>query len=407
MVCLKWKDKLDPVLTKIAIYVIATISILYLMYKAGNSIYALLLMVLNVLGSILHIFIPVFWGFFLAYLLMPLTNFLQKKMAFMKYSKSEKTYRAPAVILTIIMLVVFIIGFLSILITTFTSQAQIADLDSTMAFFRGVASNLQSFYRSLINELSDVDFASAQIQEYVDGLVVYFTDWINGFGKNMFSSIEDIPNLFSQLFLSIIFAMWFLLDGAKIAMYLGKVMYAILPDNVREKIADLIEDTDEVFSGYIRGQVLDAILMMIMISITLSLCKVKFAVAIGILAGLGNLIPYVGPFIAYAGTIAVCLLNGEFYKMIYSLIFLWIIQSIDGNIINPRLLGKQINIHPMYVIISILIGSEVGGLLGMLFAVPIAALLKKQFDRVLKKRIANKQQKEIHQLEKKQQEENN
>ncbi len=402
---MKWKEKLDPVLTKISIYVIATVAIIYLLYQAGNSIYALLQMLLSLLGSILHIFVPVFWGFFLAYLLMPLTDWIQKKMAFMKFSKRDKTYRGPAVVLTIVLLAVALIVFLSVLITTFTSTAQIADFDSTMEFFKGVTQNLQVFYRTLIRELNEMEFASEKIQEYVGETVNFFTKWINDFGKNMFDSIEDIPNFVSRAFLSVIFAMWFLLDGSRIAMYLGKVLYSIFPDDFREKMSDLIEDADEVFAGYIRGQVVDAIIMMIMISITLSLCKVKFAVAIGILAGLGNLIPYVGPFVAYAGTIAVCVLNGDFYKMIFSLLALWVIQSIDGNIINPKLLGKHVNIHPMYVIISILIGSEVGGLLGMLFAVPIAALLKKQFDRVLLQRIAFKQNKENNVFDKKEESE--
>ena len=73
---------------------------------------------------------------------------------------------------------------------------------------------------------------------------------------------------------------------------------------------------------------------------------------------------------------------------------LWIVQSIDGNIINPKLLGSNVHIHPMYVIIALIIGSGLGGLLGMLFAVPIAALIKLQFDRAMAALLKRRQRKE-------------
>ena len=131
--------------------------------------------------------------------------------------------------------------------------------------------------------------------------------------------------------------------------------------------------------------------MMVLISVLLSICKVNFALAIGVLAGFGNLIPYVGPFIAYTLVTVVCVINGEWMKLLLSLVLLWIVQTIDGNIINPKLLGKHVNIHPMYVMIVLIFGSALGGLMGMLFAVPVGALIKLQFDRLLKKRIQQKQ----------------
>jgi predicted PurR-regulated permease PerM len=79
--------------------------------------------------------------------------------------------------------------------------------------------------------------------------------------------------------------------------------------------------------------------------------------------------------------------------MIITLIALWVIQSIDGNIINPKLLGKHTHLHPMFVIVALIIGSAWGGLLGMLFAVPIGALVKKQFDRFIAWRLEKQKQK--------------
>lgn len=388
------KKAIDPWMVKISLCVISVVVILYILYHISGTVFDLVDGTVMVIGNILYMLRSLLWGFFVAYLLMPLTDLLQRKLANARFNKKNKTYRLQAVVLTILIVLTCATIFFSVLISTFTSTVQIADLESIYGFIEGIVKNLGTFYNQIIHLFEDLSISSDQLQQWADAIVSTFSSFATGFGEGVMSSIENIPNFFSQFFFVIIFAIWFLLDGAYIALYWGKVMYAIFKDNTREKISRLLEDADEVFSGYIRGQMLDALIMMLMISVLLSVCKVPFAVTIGVLAGIGNLIPYVGPFVAYAGVILVCLVNGEISKMILTLVLLWIIQSIDGNIINPKLLGHHVHIHPMYVIIALIIGGAWGGLLGMLFAVPVAALIKLQFDRVVKMRVDHKQAKE-------------
>ena len=129
-------------------------------------------------------------------------------------------------------------------------------------------------------------------------------------------------------------------------------------------------------TGYIRGQLIDAIIMAVLISAALSLVGVKYAVIIGILSGIGNLIPYVGPVIAYGSTILVCLVTGDLRRLLVAVIVIFLIQTIDGNVINPRLLSSNIDVHPMLVIAALIVGGALGGIVGMLFAVPVAAFIK-------------------------------
>ena len=123
--------------------------------------------------------------------------------------------------------------------------------------------------------------------------------------------------------------------------------------------------------------------MAILVSTSLYLIGIKYAVIIGILSGIGNLIPYLGPVVAYGSTILVSLLSGDWKRMIVALVVLFIIQTIDGNVINPKLLSSSIDVHPMLVIAALIIGGALGGFLGMLFAVPVAAFLKVQFDKII------------------------
>lgn len=199
----------------------------------------------------------------------------------------------------------------------------------------------------------------------------------------MAQSASSIGSTLSTVFFSIVFCIYFLLDGTMLRKYWGRVSRAIFGKKTLGVFRTLLSDTDRVFSGYIRGQLLDACIMAILVSIALSLVGVKFSIIIGVLTGLGNLIPYVGPFVAYASTIIVCLIQGDFTRLIIAVICIGAIQAIDGNVINPKLLSTNINIHPLLVIISLIVGEAVAGIIGMLFAVPIAGLLKVWFERGL------------------------
>jgi predicted PurR-regulated permease PerM len=132
--------------------------------------------------------------------------------------------------------------------------------------------------------------------------------------------------------------------------------------------------------------------MMALISTALSITGVKFAIIIGIFAGIGNLIPYFGPIVAYVSTTIVCLISGDLKTWIISMIALFVIQTIDGNLIGPRLLSQSIQIHPLIVMISLIFGSAMGGFLGMLVAVPVGAYLKLVFVRFVDHRLVKKQE---------------
>lgn len=146
-----------------------------------------------------------------------------------------------------------------------------------------------------------------------------------------------------------------------------------------------MKDADNAFSGYIRGQMVDTAIVGVMASIALSIAGVPYAVIIGICIGFGNLIPYFGPVVGYAAVVVVCLPSGNIAKMVIGLVIIAVIMFVDGNIINPRLLSENVDVHPLLVVAALLGGGVLGGIAGMLIAVPTAALLKLQFDRYLHK----------------------
>ena len=108
---------------------------------------------------------------------------------------------------------------------------------------------------------------------------------------------------------------------------------------------------------------------------------VPYAPVVGLLTGIGNLIPYVGGPVGYGSIIVVCLSEQLWVPMIAGILAMSVVMFVDGNILNPRLLSNSIEVHPMLVVIALIAGGSVGGIAGMLVAVPVAAWLKIQLDR--------------------------
>lgn len=398
---MKFIPEKNPKYSMISLYVIGTVSILYTLYRLSNPVFATVNWIWHGFLQLLVLLSPLFWGFLTAYLLMPLTNWLEKKINRCRFVKKGKSHRTSAVLLSVVIVLIGFVALFSVLISTFTSQLQIADFNSIVEFSKDVMRNVTAFYRQIVAQIERLGTDATTIQSYTDSLIKMLQNWGSFVGKGMVQTLNNIPQMLSHTIFTLIFAVWFLLDKENIQKYWDRVLQALFPQAFVQKFYAFAQDADEAFSGYIRGQLMDALLMIVMISLGLTLCRVPYAFAIGLLSGVGNLVPYVGPFVAYASVIIVCLLNAKFSSLVFAMIVLLIIQSVDGNYINPKLLGKQTNIHPMMVMIALIVGGSWGGLLGMLFAVPITVLLKKLFDRMICGRLKIKKphQKEIHDLD--------
>lgn len=390
---MKLKDNLNRKYTQISIYVIITAIIIYCLSLIAKNAPVIWEMIWDKVSWIIRVTQPVILGFVFAYLLYPVVGFIERQYQKLKFFKRKKSWRGIAVFSTILLVLFAIIAVFSLLISSITDQLKLANMDDILELGIKYSKIFEDFYATARDKLLQLDIESVELEKYIREVGNYLIAGVQEFGSKMLGSVGNISGTITTFLFSLIITIYFLIDGNKIQEFLKRVARALLSDRVNKKMKEFLDDADSVFSGYIRGQLMDALVMMILISITLTLIGVDFAVVIGIFAGIGNLIPYCGPFVAYAGTILVCLVNGDFSKMIFAIIILFIIQTIDGNVIGPKLLSNSINIHPVLVTISLIFGSAIGGLMGMLLAVPIGAFLKVLFCKFIDKRIAVKEAK--------------
>lgn len=390
---MKIRQHLDGKYLKTSGYIILTVIVIYILARITDN----LPRIFAAIGRGIHwsriILKPLFWGIVIAYILYPVMKWFERQFARIPFvrkhsgkspqerKKGQRRLRCIAVAVTFLLALLLVVILFTALVSTVQHTVQVASVDDLGKVIGQFANTLNNFYQTVQERLSELNISSADVNAYLQQAEKSLGEVVNNLTGGLMESISNIGSFLTNLMFSIIFGIYFLLDQEGLVHYWSRVLRAISSKKFDEKFRSFLKDADTVFSGYIRGQLIDAVFMATVVSIALYLIHVRFAVIIGILTGIGNLIPYVGPFVAYGSTIIVCLINGDFSKLILALVILFIIQTIDGNVINPKFLSSSIHIHPLLVIACLIIGSSIGGLVGMVFAVPVGALVKMQFDR--------------------------
>ena len=151
---------------------------------------------------------------------------------------------------------------------------------------------------------------------------------------------------------------------------------AVVPEERWRTTLGLLADIDRVIGGFIRGQLLVALFVGVLITLAMMVLRVPYPFLFGLLAALGDLVPYVGALLAYLpAVLSAVLSNGWINALLVTAAFV-IIYETEGHLIAPTIVGKQVRLSPFVVIVSLLIGAEVAGIFGMLVAVPIAGVLR-------------------------------
>ena len=367
--------------SQIAFYAVKTVLEIFVL---GLVIYYLAGKTGTALSFVSGVLKPLVLGLALTYLLSPaVSKFENKTFASLK---SPKTRRLAAVVLTFVIVLAALFFILGIMVVTITKSISAFNFEDIKLLLMGLADQFSQFWSTIERTLASMNINLGSAGDFLSGI---------------FNGVKDGA---STLLFATIFAIYFLIDDS-IASYWSDVLGAFTSAKTRTKMKAFASDANRVFSGYIRGQSLDALLVGVMVSIAMLIAGIPYALVIGILTGIGNLVPYVGPVVGFGSLIIVSLADGSIAKLIIGAAILAAVMFIDGNVINPRMLSSNVEVHPVLVIVALLAGGKVGGVVGMLVAVPVAALLKLQFEKYVERRKQIVQNRERENEEKKEQEE--
>ena len=169
--------------------------------------------------------------------------------------------------------------------------------------------------------------------------------------------------------------MYLLAAKEKSAARCCKLLYGVLPEDKAAFTVRGFRRVDYIFSGFVRGKLLDSLIIGILCFIGCSILKMPYTPLVSVIVGVTNVIPFFGPFLG-AIPCALLILLVSPLKCLYFVIFIFLLQQLDGNVIGPKILGDSTGISSIWVIVAILIGGGFGGVLGMFLGVPIFACLQ-------------------------------
>ena len=248
--------------------------------------------------------------------------------------------------------------------------------------FQDLVNNFQSYYISIKESImalpEDSIFKSERFMNVINQFNGFkIEDYINlnMIGQYAQGVISFASGIF-DMFVSLVVSLYILLDRKKIIDFIKKFVGAFFNNQSYKNIGKYFHRTNEIFCKFLSSQFLDAIVVAILTSVAMSIMHIKYAVMLGLFIGLFNLIPYFGAIIAVTISVILTILTGGISQAIEMAIVVIILQQIDANFINPKIVGESLEISPLLVIFSVTVGGAYFGILGMFLAVPISAVIK-------------------------------
>ena len=278
---------------------------------------------------------------------------------------------------------VLIVYVISILLIFFSIKFIIPSVSESI---RDLSNNIPNYYNNAINYLNNVNKDSLlyklNVKEYVNSLQQIRIEkeilkWIDL--KNISSYIQGIvgaTNVIFDAFVTFVVSIYLLLERSDIRSFLQNVSKVLFDKKTNRTIAKYYHKSNSIFFTFITSQIIDAFIVGIITSVAMNLMGVKYAVLLGFIIGLFNVIPYFGAIVAVIIAIIITLFTGGLVQALWVAIIVTALQQIDANIINPRILGTSLNLSPILVIFSVTCGGAYFGPLGMFLGVPVCAFLK-------------------------------
>ncbi|MGN1330767.1 MAG: AI-2E family transporter [Clostridia bacterium] len=320
------------------------------------------------LKKVISVIMPFIMAIILAYLFYKPVAFLER--IFNKNKILSKIARPLSVFSTYIIAIMLITLLINCVIPPIKQSTQelINNLPNYIETAKKAVSNTNN--NSILKEI-DLEELTKKIQEFDFESLISTDKIIEYAGK-----VIGVFGLIFNIFVTIIVSIYLLLQRKDIKEFLKKFAKAVFDDYTYSKINKYFDKSNHILLDFIYCQILDGIIIGILAAIAMSIIGVKYSVLLGFFIGLFNIIPYFGAIMAIGISIFITLFTGGINQAIIMAITVIILQQIDSNIINPKILGEGLKISPILVIFAVTVGGEFFGIIGMFLAVPIAAIIK-------------------------------
>ena len=372
--------KIDKKLLQYCLYATGTVLLIYMGITIFNNIRYLISLLSIIIGEIIGIIKPLLMALIIVYLLKPgvksIENFLYKRKTFKRAAIRRVIAISGMYILVTAGFVSIISGIYLMIGGEISNNINISTMigylndylnNPTSVVSSTITKKLQSSNISMLGNLHEkIVQAVSYIQSYFSTSIEVMTASILSIGENIFS-----------FFIAIVLSIYLMQDSEYFMNLWTKIFNLIFGEsksgNILKQILSVINST---FYKYIRGQLVEACFVGVLSAIVLYFIGIDYALIIGIIAGICNMIPYIGPVIGTVLSVIIALQSGQPINALWAIIGMIVIQQVDNSLLAPKIVGDSVGLHPVFIMLAIIIGGNVGGLLGMLIAVPVTASLK-------------------------------
>jgi len=331
---------------------------------------ATLILVLSKIGFVFQLvvtffttlFAPVLIAGFLYYLLNPMVELLTKRL---------KVKRIIAIVIVFFILILALVLMISSIIPNLVIQ--ISQLAENIPNF---VEQVETWAYGIANtEVVKQMFQQVDIMEQLEKMNLSYGALIQRFLGGLSSSLGSIVGSIASATMTLVtapFILFYMLkDGDKVVPNIEKA----IPEKRRGQVKELLGKLNKTLTNYISGQAIECIFVATFTFLGYLIIGVDYAFLFGVIAGVTNLIPYLGPYLGLLPAVAVTIFNDPFKALLCCVVVL-IVQQLDGNIIYPNVIGKSLAIHPLTIIIVLLVAGNIAGLLGIFLGVPFYAVCR-------------------------------
>ncbi len=321
---------------------------------------------------VIALFMPFIIGAMIAFVLNVLLNVVENKMFTKlnkKNSKAWKKIKRPVSLITAFIIIIAIIALVLGLV--------VPQLKNTVELF---TNNFDSYQKQSIELLEKIGIDKKDIKEVNKKLSNLEEEVTNYFSENKQEIMQTTVGIASSVIgtvtslgLGIVFAIYILLKKEELSRQFKKLAQAYLPDKKQKKFAEISELSNKTFGSFISGQCIEAIIIGVLCFIGMMILQIPYAATISVLVGFTALIPVFGAFI---GTVvgAFLILMVDPSKAILFVVFILILQQLEGNLIYPKVVGNSVGLPSIWVMVAVTVGASIAGILGMLLSVPICSI---------------------------------
>jgi len=354
----------------------------------------LLLAVLNfketidIIGKLIGLLMPLILGVGMAFVLNVLMRFIENRIFFGienrifagidrsagRGARVWQALRRPVSLLLTLLVVVGIVTFVILLIIPSIQEAITTFMDKAPEFIGQVVAWGNSLLvdlglRENINELQRINRV-----DIMKNVFTFLSGSDSIAATSIFSAAAHVFSSVANAFFGFIFALYILISKERLRRQGGKLLRAWLPERVAAVTSSVLKRASRTFSKFVSGQCIEAVIIGTLTGLGSLAINPHYAVMLGVLVGFLSLLPIIGAFIGVAVGALILFMEHPWQALAF-VIFILVLQQVEGNLIYPRVVGKSIGLPGMWVLFAVLVGGGMGGIFGIIIGVPLSALI--------------------------------